>query len=570
MKKTELKAKIKTALAQALTYLVTAKVIFISTLITFIMSALIIYLEDEIWGELTQAFLMATAFTIPATLVTQKLKPLKKYLLQILAAGVGFVIGFFSQRGFGNDLYKELYYFGILCALILIILYLFIPKENSRTYFALVFKHTLFTIFMTLILMGGLCLLIYALQNLIFNTDDYDIYECCSLFCAIIFGINIFCYYLFYRRQDESSGKAFKVIALYILFPVFIILLLILYVYLIKALVLLKLPNGQINWFVSFASCFYIVFYFILREYKELPVVKFFYRFGAFPFIPLIIIQIYAYILRVSAYGFTGYRYSSLLFIIFSIITIALTFIRRGKYSRYALLILTALVLFDSVTPFNLIKMAHKSQFSRMMKVLNKYDLFDSENNTLATYDNDALEKCILDEDRAALLSSYRYLAWTSSVPMPDWAVKIEHYADGRSYEQKMDFVEVFGIKTERTKEEMLAYKKDYTLNSSINIEGYKRMTKLSASDYSSQWVDNKYTDYAKEIPDISYYSVKGKKYDLTEFFFSLSQEDKNRECLWYKPDDSIAFCFTSIEYNYNKERRLFKSYSYSGYVFYK
>ena len=560
MKKIEFKAKIKEALSQAVDYLGMAKVIFILSCIAFVFSALNVYLDKNIFEELTLAFLMGTAFAIPVTLLTQKLSCLKKYLFQALTAGVGFVLGFFSYRGFGNNIYKELYYFGILCAVILITLYLFIPKEKSRTYFSLVFKYALFTLFMTLILMGGICLLIYAIQNLILNTDDYDVYECCSLFCSIVFGINVFCYYLFYRRQEESSGKAFKVIALYILFPVFAILLFILYIYLIKALVLLKLPNGQINWFVSFASCFYIVFYFILREYDELPVIKFFYKFGAFPFIPLIIIQVYAYFIRVNAYGFTGYRYSSLLFIIFSIITIARTFIKKGKFSHYAILVLTFIVMFDSLTPFNLINMAHKSQFKRMMKVLNKYDLYDSEANTLGIYDPAALENTITDEDRDALYSSYRYLSWTSSIPLPEWAIKTE-YKDGKEYKYDMTFDELFGIKTKRDEETLIEFSKSFTRNGRINIERFNEMVPFSISEYSSQWKDGKWDDYAEEYPNIQIETKYG-FLDLTEYFFSLDSDLSEDELLWYEVNENYSICFTGISYKYNEGRKLFNRYS--------
>lgn len=568
MKKIELKAKIKVALAQAVEYLALAKVIFLCSCITFVFSALHVYLDEKIYEELTLAFLMGTAFAIPATLLTQKLSSLKKYLFQILAAGTGFVLGFFSYRGFGNPIYKELYYFGIMCALALITLYLFIPKEKSRTYFSLVFKYALFTLFMTLILMGGICLLTYAIQNLILNTSESEVYECSCLFCCIIFGINIFCYYLFYRRQEESSGKAFKVITLYILFPVFAVLLLILYTYLIKALVLLKLPNGQINWFVSFASCFYIVFYFILREYDQLPVIKFFYKFGAIPFIPLIIIQIYAYCIRVNAYGFTGYRYSSLLFIIFSIITIALTFIKGGKFARYAIPLLTLIVLFDSLTPWNLINMAHKSQFNRMMKVLNKYELYDSASDSLKPYDPAQLEKTILDEDRDALRSSYRYLSWTSSMPLPEWAMKSEDYK-GEAYKSKMSFEEVFGIKANRDEEAIVSFEKSFIRKERINIEAFKEMVPFNFSEYSSKWKDGKWQEYAEELPAILVETKYG-DLDLTDFIFSLEPDLSQDGLLWYEVNENYSICFTGINYRYNKDRRLFNRYSLSGYIFYK
>ena len=564
-----IKTKIKEALSQAVSHLLFSKVIFISTFVSFILASIDVYNPKAALDDYIMAFLMAAAFALPATLLIQKTAALKKYLIQTGAAALGLLLGFFSHRGFGNAVYSELYYFGIFCAVILVSLYLFIPKDNSRTYFSLVFKHLLFTFFMTLILTGGISLLIFAVQNLILDTDGYKIYECSFFFCAYVFGINTFSYYLFNRRQDESSGKAFKVITLYILFPVFVLLILILYIYLLKALVLLKLPNGQINWFVSFASCFYIVFYFILREYDGLPLIKFFYKFGAIAFIPLIIIQIYAYFIRVNAYGFTGYRYSSLLFIIFSIITILLTFIKKGKYVNLAIIVLTALVLFDTLTPFNLIKMAHKSQFSRMEKVMNKYDIYDAEADKLKSYDPAELEKTISDEDREALYSSFRYIIYTSKLPQPEWAVESK-WEEGEKVISYHSFEEVFGIKEKREDESLLRFDKTFSFNKALNIEKYKEFCKFFDHDSSYDWEAENDKEYAKKIPEIVYYAKNGKKYNFENFFLSLDDNISVDQPVWYQPDDQIAFCFTSIDYRYNTERKLFAYYDYSGFVFYK
>ena len=566
---TIIKTKIREALSQALAHLAFSKVIFISTFIAFLLASINVYVTEDILGELVFAFLMAANFALPATLLTKNFPLLKKYLIQTGSAAVGFVLGFFSHKGFGNMVYSELYYFGIFCALILISLYLFIPKDNSRTYFSLVFKHLLFTFFMGLILLLGIFLLIFAVQNLILNTDNYDIYECCGFFVAYVFGINTFTYYLFNRRQDQSSGKAFKVITLYILFPIFALLLLILYIYLIKAIVLLKLPSGQINWFVSFACCFYIVFYFILREYDQLPAIKFFYNFGAIAFIPLIVIQIYAYFVRVNAYGFTGYRYSSLLFIIFSIATLALTFIKKGKYVNWSILFLTAIVVFDTLTPFNLINMAHKSQFSRMVKVMNKYDIYDEATDTLKIYDPESLETAITDDDRASLYSAYRYIMYTSHLPRPEWALE-EEWDGERKHTSSLLFEEVFGIKTKREEEKILSFDKSFEFNESLNIEDFKAFNQLHVSEHDFGYKDGKYTEYGKEISEIVFYSNSGKKYNLEEFFLSLDENVNMNKPLWYMPDDKIAFCFTDIEYKYNADRKLFRNYFYTGFVFYR
>ena len=282
----------------------------------------------------------------------------------------------------------------------------------------------------------------------------------------------------------------------------------------------------------------------------------------------MIIIQVYAYFIRVNAYGFTGYRYSSLLFIIFSIITIALTFIKKGKFSHYAILVLTFIVMFDSLTPFNLINMAHKSQFNRMMKVLNKYDLYDSEADTLGIYDPAALETTITDEDRETLYSSYRYLSWTSSMPLPDWAMKTE-YEDGKAHTYKMMFDELFGIKTKRDEETLIEFSKSFTRNGRINIERFNEMVPFSISEYSSQWKDGKWDDYAEEYPNIQIKTKYG-FLDLTEYLFSLDSDISEDELLWYEVNENYSICFTGISYKYNEGRKLFNRYSLSGYIFYK
>ncbi|WP_191013942.1 DUF4153 domain-containing protein [Treponema zioleckii] len=436
--------KAKIAFSDFLSYLSQKTVIFASSIITFIFVCLEIYNVAD-FQDIYYAFAMATVFALPATLLSEKLSTLKKYFTQILVATAGGFIGYFSKsNGFGNHVYSELYYFGIAFSVISASLFLFIPKKNPRTYFAGIFKHFLFCSFMSLIVLGGSSLLVYAVQNLILNTEDYDIYLCCVGFSTIVFALNSFTFYLFNRREEESSGKAFKVIVLYIMLPAFTLLVAILYAYLAKALILFKLPSGQINWFVSFASCFYIVFYFILREYDELPVIRVFYKFGAFIFIPLICIQIPAYFIRINSYGFTGWRYSSLLFIIFSILTIALTFVKKGQFTKYSLLILTALILFDSLSPFNLINMAYKSQYSRLIKVMEKYDLYDRENDALTNYDRKKLEKTITDEDRDTIASSYNYIVNTSRLPNPKWAT---------DEKKSTSFDKVFGIQRYHDKE---------------------------------------------------------------------------------------------------------------------
>lgn len=576
--------RIKSALSQVVTYLLEQKVVFVFTLFAFVCACISTFnsysAEPWYWDgrfeDLSYAFTLGSVFAIPATLLGKRLgKIWQKYALEIALAVLGTVLGYFSYRnGFGNKDYSALYYFGIGFAVIAASLFLFIPKNNERTYFALIFKYFLFCTLMTLFVMGGLCLLSYALQNLILGTDESDVYTCCLWFGFLVFAINSFAFHLFYRMEEKSSGKAFKIITLYILCPIFAVLLLILYAYLVKALVLRKLPSGQINWFVSFASLFYIVFYFILREYDDLPPIRAFYRFGAFAFIPLICVQLPAYFIRVNAYGFTGYRYTSLLFIIFSIITIALTFIKKGAFTKYALLLLSALILFDSVTPMNLINVAYKNQFKRMMKIMDKYEMFDHEKDSLSDYDRKALEQNISDDDRKALYESHYYITRKNSIQVPEW-MKDKRKDSEKNYFDLLYFEDLFGIKDEREKEELITFSRNLLDREyEIDLSLFTKMRELSDNFYSSEYKDGKSIEYAKEKSRVIAETAYG-DYDLTDFFFSLKNDDKNGESeknldgyVFYSPDEKTTFCFEHIDFTYNADRKLFRRYEFRGYIF--
>lgn len=577
--------RVKSALSEILLYLSEKKVVFAFSLFAFFFYVFQIYQVYEVLPEffchffdmttllhVCYSFALGCVFSIPATLLSERFSSsaFKKYAFQIAAGIAGSVLGYFARDGFwrGSGVYDSLYYFGIAFAVIAFSIFLFIPKTDSKAYFALVFKHFFFCSLLSLVVLAGMCLLIYAVQNLILDTSESFIYECCVAFCFLVVAVNSFAYHLFYKRNEASSGKAFRIIMLYILLPVFAVLLLILYAYLVKALVLLKLPNGQINWFVSFASCFYIVFYFILREYENLPAVRVFYRFGAFAFIPLICVQIPAFFIRVDAYGFTGYRYSSLLFIIFSVLAIALTFVKKGRFCKYSLPLLAALILFDSVSPFNLIDMAHKSQYGRMLGVLEKYSMFDMEKGTLTEYDREELEKTIGDDDRERLLGSYRYVVWKSGIPAPEWMRKIDEKESKNV--GVLPFEELFGIKERKEDEKLLCFKSRVgNLKTTYDIAPFRRMKELHEYKSTYEYTDNEYTD---KYPSVKIDTLNG-TYDVTEFFLSLASKKDSGDAtcpIWYSPDEKTTFLFENIDYEYNEERKLFRNFEYSGFAFYK
>ena len=570
--------RIKTAVKNLFISLKEQRVIFIFSILSFIFCCLHIYdyeeaiftartFYDTFW-KISLALLMSCLFALPASFLTRSMKAIKKYLIQTAVAIAGGVTGYFAQQGFGNSIYGDLYFWGIFFALILVTIFIFLPKENQKTYIAGLVKHFFFSLLLSTILFAAASLLIVAFQNLIYEFDDYgEIYEACAAFCYFVFALNIFVYYLFYKREEESSGKAFKIIILYILLPVFFILIGLLYAYLIKALILLKFPKGQMNWIVSFASCFYFVFYFILKEYEDLPAIKVFYKFGAFAFIPLVCVQIPAYIIRLNAYGFTGWRFSSLMFIIFTVLMFTLTFIKKGKYIKYSILILAVIILIASVTPLNLIDVAHKSQTKRMMDILNKYELFDNQNNRLFDYDTDIINEQMSKEDKEQLSSSYNYLRYPCEIPLPDWTRTVD--GDYKS------FYELFKIIVDENEDNVI-YKgwypdqKDSFGNyKPVDISEFSKAQKFYVSESSWGEENGNYNYYVIKL-NKALIEIDGKSYDMTDFLFNYETEDLHEQYLRCELDDNIVVYITDFYYYWNTALELFSSYNISGYIFWK
>ena len=99
-------------------------------------------------------------------------------------------------------------------------------------------------------------------------------------------------------------------------------------------------------------------------------------------------------------------------------------------------------------------------------------------------------------------------------------------------------------------------------------------MRELSDNFSSSEYKDGKWIEYAEEKSRVIAETAYG-DYDLTDFFFSLKNDDKNGKkkknldgYVFYSPDEKTTFCFEYIDFTYNADRKLFRRYDFRGYIF--
>lgn len=420
------------------------KMIFITSLAAFIFLCIFVYSGKNIFAYVTAGFVLSSVCLLPMSLLTEHFIGFGKYLIQCGTAATALITGFLIF--YRKIDYCVMVYSGVIIAAALYAIFVFIPRSNSDTYFSNIVKITGFSALICCILFCGILLLEFIFASLFLKINYMGKLLFCTLFFTFFFVFfNIFTFCIFSKRNDKSAGKIFKVVFLYLMFPLYMILVALLYAYFVKLLIVRELPNGQINWFVSLATCFYLIFYYTLIAHKKSLPVKYFFKIGAFIILPLVAVQCVSFNIRVTAYGFTMVRYISFLYIIFSIIAILLTVIKGGAFAKWNLIILAVFVLFALVSPFNAVEAVYKNQLGRMENVLKKNRMFDD--GKLLDYDAGEIEKNISDEDRKALFDSFRYIL---NLPHsePDWFGN-ENESMGRTAR----FENIFRIKAESENE---------------------------------------------------------------------------------------------------------------------
>ena len=159
------------------------------------------------------------------------------------------------------------------------------------------------------------------------------------------------------EREQISPSVVNHFIVLGILLPTGILFLPLLYLYLFKCLFMRTFLERENFLYVTFATSGYLFFYFASMP-DESPFFVFFRRYGALFMLPLVAMQIFVFVIKIDAEGYTPARVAALLYIIFSVASCTLTFIKRGKYMTLTFLIFAALCILGSVMPLNIIDLA--------------------------------------------------------------------------------------------------------------------------------------------------------------------------------------------------------------------
>ncbi|MBO5408261.1 MAG: DUF4153 domain-containing protein [Clostridia bacterium] len=434
---------------------------FICTVLLFLTVSYEILFEsgtDEIVIPLVMTFSFIALFSVLLKSVQEYLFEKLNILIQAIVCTLASIAGFFLIHTHYESLYMIMAYSGIMIALICFIFFVLMRGENRDMVFPKLVSSAIFAFAICDVLSVGLSTCIWAFQSLIFNfTDSYKIYVIVNLLIWTIGYINIFLSFIPKKDVPTPQSKIFRIFVLFAGLPLYILLIAILLIYLAKIVVTWNMPIGEINWFASFASLFFIFFVLSVTQYKE-KFAKLFVKYGGYFLIPVLVMQAIAVFERINAYGLTTPRTVSLVLILISILFIAGAII-KPKYFNTIALASGIIVLVVTVTPLNVIDMPVASQTAILENALVKNDML--KDGVVIPKEN------VSKDDAEIIISAYDYLKHNAK-QVPEFIPDSEK-----------SFLQIFGFEWAQFETEYNYQHCTFKTKDSVDISGYHQMLRL-------------------------------------------------------------------------------------------
>lgn len=362
--------------------------------------------------KLGLTFSLGISMQFALKILSQRVK--KGIIWQLL--GLLFLILYFFILPKEEKDFSEFHLFIILPSYVLshllVAFVAFLKEENSEISFWEYNKNLFVNLFLTVVftgvLIGGVELAIVAVQEL-FNIDFEAKIYAETFFALAIFG-STFIFLLFnesgldYIEKEGKYPVILKFFTQFILIPLLIIYVVILYFYSAKILINWQLPRGWVSYLVlaySIVGIFALLLVHPLKDLKLKSWILVFNKLFYYTLIPLILLLFVAIFTRVLQYGYTEARYFVLIISIW-LTTIVLYFIFVKKSSiKFIPTSLFVFGLFSLLMPYlNAFSVSKRSQEHELIEILksnqllvnNKIDFDKPISDSIANSVEDKLE----------------------------------------------------------------------------------------------------------------------------------------------------------------------------------
>ena len=309
----------------------------------------------------------------------RKIKTTYSLFLQSLAGGLLLLLYFSLPAHLYNIFYLKITLLGIAFSL-LISFIAFSGKEQNYAFWHFnirIFLRIITGFLYTGVLFAGLALALTATGNLFDLHIPGKYYSYLSI---IIMGL---LYSLFILsgipalndelKQDFHYPKVLKIFVQYILIPIVLVYLVILYAYGTKILILWSLPKGWVAYLISsFAILGIFSFLLIYPVHRQNPFLHRYYQFFFPLLLPLLLLLFAGIYVRIEDYGITTNRYLlTVLFLWLSGISIYLIFNKLKNIIFIPASIFVMLLLIYS-GPWGISAISQRSQMQRLTGILEK------------------------------------------------------------------------------------------------------------------------------------------------------------------------------------------------------
>lgn len=496
-------------------------------------------------AALYAAFASAFAFftSTAATLAALRFSLSRKIRAALYVFSVALWIpGFFLAKKMDEFNYASLAYWGGICICILIALYLCVTAFNEKTVFLHILKAVVFAEWIAGIASVGLWISLWAVNELIVpikNIDEYMLLI--SVFSQALITVNVFLSQLSFEKAEFPVARMYKALVFYAAFPVYVMYVAVLYVYLAKILVTRNMPGGQINIFVSLATAFYLFFYCTLKAFPG-RASDIFYKIGTFVMLPCIAAQLVAVWIRFDAYGLTPMRWAGLLYTVSVLFFIVVVLLKKNA-PRAWLLFAAFLCAVSTLTPLSLTRVPSLEQKARLEKLLHECGYYTDGYFALPA---ESVIAQIPYEKRRAMVSAYNELLSEHKAA----------YQGSGALSGDSDFKTVFGFAPSKDRQDNEVYKCYEWAKHEIDISSYSLMLPTRGSDYRNP-------DSGRILTRVPL-SVQKTKYDI---FDALLAMPESGEDFIVALDDTTTLYITSASSYYDRERKGFTQYRYEGFV---
>ncbi len=361
--------------------------VLVSALIgTYAMMRLIGFSREyyEVHSQLYLNIVMTCSLGIPlfiaAVLFAESRKFSAGMKLLVQAIPVAALLLFYFTLSNDTDIFDIGRYFLYLVAFHLLVSFSAHLSDKSQTDFW-DFNQTIFLRFILSalysgVLYAGLAIALLAFDKLFDMHIDGKRYGQLFFFIAGIFNTWFFCSgvpEIGGEKQEFKYPKGLKIFAQYVLLPIIVVYVVILYMYLFKIIFQWSLPMGWVSYLVigfSAAGIFSLLLIYPLKD--DVRWMRIFSRLFFAALIPQIILLFLAISRRTAEYGMTERRYYVIVLAVWLAVTTVFYLITNFRNIKYIPVTLCIIALVTSVGPWSAFNLSLNSQLGRLEEVLKK------------------------------------------------------------------------------------------------------------------------------------------------------------------------------------------------------